>query len=816
MRLTEQVAMKYAKYRLRFLEGAIGPYEGTQYGTFDPLTEEFLVNVNVPSMPVKRVPAQVRGARVTFLRNITRPHDEPGCCVIAEKLSVDAATATESGNLDSAHVTSLKHGDNTLHASWAFATFVAEYVITHDLGALRLADRILRSFQRLGDYSPGHGEDPNRNNRPPNELWGYILRSDIVDDADSSERIQDWLADPDAKSSLEPSPDQYTSLFCASLVALTLLADAQAHDPDFPTSPDHVQLISGIRERVEERVRACHRYVAQHCRYFLKHPTGRMVKRGGWCWQFAYEFADVVATVLNEDFDDHFEPFALSMLPDIFSAFVTAPSGSYADVNAEHIADLLLNGVESLILDTTVSGVRDSLFAGMTTSVPILNEVTDLLSFLDDYSSLKTDVDGAIRDALRNWIHAAIRPPLKHILQTVIQAALDATGALDRAASKVLSKLLFKIAADLFFATNLPSLQIGGKLVTTVPASFFIEMGLFTPATLDRSIGIDVDIDVVTNGFTVKILGIEKTIGEITWGRFHLTVADLPLLDWTSVFDSFQIPVAFNAAEAIYRTADYCGFDDAWITQKLLEAVDLNPFRGDFLPFGYFVLMAANGSFGRYAYNGEVLSEAFENGFFAALDYRLNGSAAALHVLRDQVAVAPESYPNGRSDTIWDEDFLWLRDRQPGDDPSDKIFCGLDFLSAVSLAASADASGNRKVLRDAIERVLEESSHIDVPERDGVFNLPFRGPITGTTRAFVPSRDNIGSVPIVHVSVVFRSPGATGRVRIRIGNSGAAADFIDFRQNEPGKAVVVPLCDEGISIESADAGVVGVLVVAVP
>lgn len=816
MRLNEQLATKYARYRLRFLEGALGPYQGPQIGTHDPVTDEFLVDINIPGLPARRVPAQARNTRVTFLRNATRPHDEPGAFVVAEKLSVDAATATEPANLDSAHITSLKHGDNTLHASWAFATFVAEYVITYDLATLRLANGFLKSFQRLGDYSPGHGEDPDRSHRPANEFWGYILRSDVVDDADGNERIQDWLADPDAHSPLEPSPDQYTSLFCASLVALRLLADAQANDPAFPTSADHVQLVAEVRNRIHERVRACHRYVAQHCRYLLKHPTGRMVKRGGWCWQFSYEFASAASTILNDDFDDHFEPFAFSLLPDIASAFIPAPIGSYADVNADHIADLILDGIEDVILGTTVASVRDAIFSTMTAPVPILNEIADLLSFLDEHSSLQTDVDGEIRRALRDWIHATIRPVLRNALRAVIQSAIDATGALDRAASEVLAQVLFKTFADLFFATNLPALQVGAKLVTTVPASFFVDIGLFSPTLLAPSLDIDIDIEVITNGFTVRILGIEKSIGEISWGRFRLTVADLPLLDWSDALDRFQVPVAFNAAEAIYRAADYLGFDDAWISQKLMEVADLNPFRGDYFPFGYFVLMAVNGSFGRYAFDGAVLAEAFESGFFASLDYRLHGEAAALYVLREQAAVAPSDYPNGRSGTIWDEDFLWLRDRIPGDDPSDRIFSGLDFLAAVAIAASADAIRNRQVLRAAIEQVLEDESRVDTAEGQGLYNLPFRGPISGTTPAFVPTRDNIGSATHLNVGVVFRSPGAPGRVRIRVGSTGSAEDIIEFNQKQPGKMVVVPMSEIGVSIESADVGVVGVLVVSLP
>ena len=130
------------------------------------------------------------------------------------------------------------------------------------------------------------------------------------------------------------------------------------------------------------------------------------------------------------------------------------------------------------------------------------------------------------------------------------------------------------------------------------------------------------------------------------------------------------------------------------------------------------------------------------------------------------------------------------------------------------MAASADASANRRILRDAIEKVLQISSKIDVPERDGVFNLPFRGPISSIVQAFSFSPEGIGGMTRLNVSVVFKTPGTAGRVRIRVANNGLDSDVVEFRQNHPGKAVVVPLSDAGIAIESADVGISAVLVVA--
>jgi hypothetical protein len=56
--------------------------------------------------------------------------------------------------------------------------------------------------------------------------------------------------------------------------------------------------------------------------------------------------------------------------------------------------------------------------------------------------------------------------------------------------------------------------------------------------------------------------------------------------------------------------------------------------------------------------------------------------------------------------------------------------------------------------------------------------------------------------------------------RTYVKNRGATvedqSDIIEFRQNQPGKAVVVPLSDAGVSIESADVGVSAVLVIALP
>ena len=815
MILTEQLAMKYAKYRLRFLEGSHGAYQGPQLGVQDPATDDYLVDVAVPGLPVQHVPAQSRDTRVSFLRNPTRPLGEPSAFVVATKLSVDPPTATAPGDLESAAIKNMEHGDNVLHASWAFITFIAEYVVTYDPSCLTTALGILRSFQRLGNYSNGHGEDPIRANRPAGEFWGYILRGDPVDDGSDTERIQKWLEDTSTESPLEPSPDQYTSLFCTSLIAKRILAESQAADAaNWPMSADHVQLRVDILNCIDERVRACHRYVARHCHYFLKHPTHRMVKRGAWCWQFAYEFADVACTVLNENFDSHFEPFLLDLLPEIISAFVPADSAHFADANADHISDLILDGIESAILDFSIKNVRDAIFATMTATIPILNETVDLLSFISDRAGLKTDVDGKIKHAVRHWIDVTIKPALKAFLKAAIQTLLDAGIALDRAASKILAKLLFKISADVFFASNIVALQPNGILKSSIPASLFFDMGLFDPGLLDSVIDVALDFEVVTNGFTVKILGIEKSIGEISWGHFNLQAASIPALDWRNLLGGLSLPVDLNAREWIHKAAEYNGFDDAWIAQKLQQIADLNPFRGDFYPFGYFVLMSVNGSFARYAFgDGSAFPGLFDNGLFASLNYRLHGQTSVLSILERQLAIAPDNFPNGRSNTIWDEDFLWLRNRNPGDSASDKLYSGLDFLCASAIAMSAKPIENRTILRDAIEKVLEEDAAIDVAEGAGIYNLRFRGPVSGSSPAFVPSVDNIGDSTNWSVGVVFKFPGGPGRVRVRVGNTGAPDDVIEFRQSAPGKMVSVPRSDVGISIESVDVGVSGVLVV---
>ena len=163
-----------------------------------------------------------------------------------------------------------------------------------------------------------------------------MLRGDVIDDADDSERLPTYVADPANHRSLEPSPDQYTNLICACAIAERLLreADGRETDPDW-IAPEQVAMRSAVQALIRERIETCHNYIANNSRYLLKRKDGLALDRGPWAWQFAYPLAKVVAGALRSDHDrekfrDYLAPFLVGMLPDILTAFI--PGGATSPV----------------------------------------------------------------------------------------------------------------------------------------------------------------------------------------------------------------------------------------------------------------------------------------------------------------------------------------------------------------------------------------------------------------------------------------------------------------------------------------------------
>ncbi len=803
MELSDQLAKKYARYRLRMLEGPLGTYQGGQY--------EALINGI-------EVIGQRHNTRVSFLRNVAHPHPHPGSYVIGCKYKVDKNTSAEPGNLETAHIDALQHGDNVIHAAWMFLTFVCEYLITYDLTALELANSILGSFQRLGDYSPGYGEPTDPDDRPAGETWGYMLRVDTVDDKEENERIQTWLKDtlPSERSPLEPSPDQYTSMLCTGVIALRLLREAEeANDAEWPTDAQHTKSRQVLKERVEERVRASHRYIAEHSRYLLRRSDGQLAGRGGWCYQFGFEFARVAAKVLPGIPRNHFQPFSVKMLPDIINIFVAGHPGEFAHTNAEYMAALVLGGLEGLIFQIYVTQLRKEILQKLRKQVPIIDKTASLWDFLEErgWDLLNQNPDEIIKKKIADWLKGTIHPKLYNMIKPILEKMLD-NNLLDKEVSIALSQFLFELWASVFFERPLPKFS-EGLYDSPQCASLLGDLGLVNPDLLDSAVTFpEIKIDLTTREFPTKIFGVSVEVPAINWGEFRLNCDAIPPIDWQQLMRLHTIPVKVGAYYALQATADFLD----WTEQQYNDAVngdtDLNPFDADFMPFGYFVLMATNGSFEEHGFDEMDVAENFNNCLFMALNHRLLGqSGDRVDKVMNILNSAPDGFPNGRDPNLWDKDFRWLRGKHP--DLSDELFSGLDFMCALMIAASVDAAKNRKKLRQAIEEAITEGSQIEVLRSEGVFYLPFRGPVVSTREVFNPDPRMITEATSLHMGVVFALPGAPGKVVVRVRPGDDPGSTIEFRQDQPEKVVVIPFLEpHGLALESVETGVAGMLVVA--
>ena len=193
MKLTPELAEKYAAYRERFFSGSLGLYCGFPANIPDPCDaeNERLYQPGQP-VPFMMIGEDARTKNGTYL-----------LCDIVEHGGVDCSdNAPPANDPEEAVLKKLKFGDNTVYSSVALVNFAAEYSITGLISSLEIATDILRSFQRLGSHKKGYGEQGSA-------PWGLMLRADSSDWGDENENFCAY-GDGDGASArqLAPSLDQ--------------------------------------------------------------------------------------------------------------------------------------------------------------------------------------------------------------------------------------------------------------------------------------------------------------------------------------------------------------------------------------------------------------------------------------------------------------------------------------------------------------------------------------------------------------------------------------------------------------------------------
>jgi hypothetical protein len=476
-----------------------------------------------------------------------------------------------------------------------------------------------------------------------------------------------------------------------------------------------------------------------------------------------------------------------------------------------------VDGIENAIFDSLgILDIINELFKNLTKKVPIINETVNLFEFLSDrgFDLLDVDVTENVKTNIRNWVDRVIRPSLETLIEIAIKSVLTPLQSLNLAASLVLAKMLFRLFASLVFRRPLPALN-KGRLGLTIPASFFVDqIPLINPDSLEKILDFpEIVIPMKTRGFDVTVLGVKKKIGAIDWGEIHIKAPDLGIVNWNRLLDAVMLSVEVGAYFIIQSIADAWGWTAEQINEAFGKDLPLNPFDADFMPFGYFLLMATNRSFEEHKFDEMDVAEQFGNCLFMALNHTLlNHWDQRFDLVMQQLDQAPDNFPNGRDPNLWDKDFRWLRGRKHENDPqSGKLFSGLDFMCALMLAGCSDAQANRRLLREALEEALEEKSLIDAPEAPKTFYLPFRGPIVGRMQIFGPSKDLLSEDITIFVAIVFSDPGSPGKVLILSPRGGGQELKVEFSQSNPEQCVLIPLSSKGLFIESVDAGVSGLI-----
>ena len=817
MILSDTLARRYGKYRLRFLEGPKGSaYQGQ---TFSP---------NPFPYQGKQVPGENVGDAVEFLRRLDDDPEMFGTYTIASQVLLDSATG--NGIPEQADITGMKHGDNILYASWAFLTFVCEYLVTLDLGALENAHNLLISFQRLGRHTSGYREEESGHG-PPSHAgapFGYMLRGDVIDDADETERLNYYVADPNNHRSLEPSPDQYTSLICTCAIAERLLreADTRETDPNWKT-PEQVALRTNVLDLIRERVETCHNYVANNCRYLLKRKDGLALNSGPFAWQFAYPLAKVVAGVLRGDHDqqnfrDYLAPFLVEMLPDILTAFIPGTAGEFAHKNAEKLGNLIEAATPSAIFDKYVKGVLDAKLHAVTQTV--LGSSVSLLDFITDHGGDILDkplseIQKDLLDAVTKWVTDKIIDPLIKMIEKAIQDLLDAGGDLDREASIIFSKFLFRVFAGVVFDQPLPTLQ-GGFLSLKDnyrKASLLRDLKLIDTTGLANKLDfLTIHIPLKTKKITQDItvgghkIGELEVFPEIDWGSIDFNPVDVPFLDWDQLVDLILLPIDMYAGTYIYIIAEALGWTTNQINQAFGTSLPLDPFDAGYMPFGYFLFSVTADLFSEGAFDSVSISTHFRNALFMALDHLLRGLSASNDSFQTVMRVldqAPDTFPNGLDPNFWNQDFRWLRSEEATNDFM--LYSGLDFMSAVMVAAAANPLENRQKVRDAILAGYEFDVNQPGGDVAGVFRFPFRGPISVRQQILGTLPPALADEKILAVGVIFNDVGRTGKVVLELDGQPQ-----EFHQEESCRMVVVKLSSDGVWMKSAGTGVYGTVIIA--
>ena len=346
MKLTPELADKYARYRDRFLGGAMGKYAGFRA-------------TDAEGRPVTDPCGDATGRRyeggryAPFMVTDGNPDTDGGTFLHVDRFDTEGGLATT--DVESAPIRNVNCGDSTLYASCVMVSFVAEYSITLLPQPLEIALGIAKSFRRLGSVQRGFQETSG----PP---FGFILRHDSRDV--SGESLAENFCNfgggtGTAAFQTAPSFDQYAAILAHVRFAKVVLDQTPADAGTAALRNEFIAVVVPLVERILT-------FLAFKTNYTIRWDAEGVRQtdddRGPYCHFAAYPFARI-ASLVKFGRPDRYDDFLGEVAFDLHTDLVLVITEQVAKALTEKVAPLIQEKFVTFFKGTITGEVWDAIAA---------------------------------------------------------------------------------------------------------------------------------------------------------------------------------------------------------------------------------------------------------------------------------------------------------------------------------------------------------------------------------------------------------------------------------------------------------------------
>lgn len=633
MKITPELAAKYAQYRDRFLGGTMGTYAG--FTGPDPCGGNAGRRYD-------------RDRYAPFMITSGDAAVDQGTFLHVDRFVVGNSVA--AAEMEQSQILEVHCGDNTLYASCALVSFVAEYSITLQAQPLEIALGIARSFQRLSSVQRGWQETGNA-------PFGFVLRHDSRDTADIEENFCNFGGGTGtAAYKVAPSFDQYAGILSHIRFAKVILAQT-------PPDPANASLRNALVAVIDPLVERIVRFIAFKTNYTIRWDAGGVRQtaddRGPYCHFAAYPFARI-ASLAKYGTTDCYTEFLGEVVLDTFADLAIVLTDQVAHVLADTVAPFIREKFVTFFKGTITSAVWEAI-AGV------------------------FDIAGKALDLFHDYVEQPLKQFVLDPLITQIQAwtGRPATGPI----SDVLAQEFFNVFVTgvLLDTSDKPLFD---DAVLRLPVSKILEwMGAFAfPNSIEVNIPAFDIAPPAPRWWDETIMG---TWPAPSWHIDPIPAFDIPIAD----LGTLEIPIPLSG-----------------LFHKLVALAKPNTY----LKLHAYNLLAGADLFGTVPNtDARALAVKYDNAWFMAVAHRFQNvpdSAPGVRSTLNILVSAPDTFPKGKGAGAWNQDFRWIRDADPDETP--KLFSGLDFMAPLMLASSVpeDVPANRDILIQALSPKTPEIS----------------------------------------------------------------------------------------------------------